>query len=69
MYSLAFDDLISNHFEIQSKLPKRQRRPCPTRPEYFDKVVSGELKGAALQEALINYNDQVRILIFVRCIL
>jgi len=42
----------------QSKLPKRQRRPCPTRPEYFDKVVSGELKGAALQEALINYNDQ-----------
>ena len=53
------DDIL--FFKPQSKLPKRQRRPCPTRPEYFDKVVSGELKGAALQEALINYNDQVMI--------
>ncbi|XP_040568987.1 zinc finger protein 475 [Lepeophtheirus salmonis] len=37
----------------QMKLPKSQRRPPPTEPESFGKVVSGEIKGQALQK----YND------------
>jgi len=45
----------------QEKLPKKERRPLPTAPENFDKVVSGELKGKDLakmnQKAFDDYND------------
>jgi hypothetical protein len=45
----------------QEKLPKKERRPLPTAPENFDKVVSGEIKGKDLakmnQKAFDDYND------------
>ena len=45
----------------QEKLPKKERRPLPTAPENFDKVVSGEIKGKDLvkmnQKAFEDYND------------
>jgi hypothetical protein len=42
----------------QEKLPKKQRRPAPTKPMDFDKVISGELKGKDLQSAMEVYNTQ-----------
>lgn len=42
----------------QSKLPKKQRRPCPTRPNDFERVISGELKGQDLKTAMLEYNNQ-----------
>ena len=45
----------------QEKLPKKERRPLPTAPENFDKVVSGEIKGKDLvkmnQKAFDDYNE------------
>jgi len=41
-----------------SKLPKKHRRPCPNRPQDFDRVISGELRGSELKAALQDYNDQ-----------
>ena len=45
----------------QEKLPKKERRPLPTAPPDFDKVVKGEIKGAALakinQAAAEEFND------------
>jgi len=45
----------------QDKLPKSQRRDLPKPPEDFDKVLSGEIKGKALQKmnnkAFEDYND------------
>eukprot|EP00092_Neocalanus_flemingeri_P014407 GFUD01015541.1.p1 GENE.GFUD01015541.1~~GFUD01015541.1.p1 ORF type:complete len:313 (+),score=98.07 GFUD01015541.1:52-990(+) len=45
----------------QEKLPKKERRPMPTAPENFDKVVSGEIKGKDLvkmnQKAFEDYNE------------
>ena len=44
----------------QEKLPKKERRPLPTAPENFEKVVSGEIKGKELvklnQQAFDDYN-------------
>ena len=42
----------------QAKLPKKQRRPPPSRPDTFDRVLKGELKGKALEEAMTEYNNQ-----------
>ena len=33
----------------QLKLPKKQRRPLPTKPMEYDRVVNGDLKGKDLQ--------------------
>ena len=45
----------------QDKLPKEKRRPVPTAPENFDKVISGEIKGKELvkmnQKAFEDYNE------------
>jgi len=45
----------------QEKLPKSQRRPVPTAPENFEKVISGEIKGKELvkmnQKAFDDYNE------------
>jgi len=45
----------------QEKLPKKDRRPLPTAPENFDKVVKGEIKGKDLvkmnQKAFDDYNE------------
>ena len=45
----------------QEKLPKEKRRPLPTAPENFDKVISGEIKGKELikmnQKAFDDYNE------------
>lgn len=38
----------------QKKLPKSQRRPVPTRPDQFDRVISGEMKSSEIQ----NYNEK-----------
>ena len=46
---------------FQEKLPKEKRRPLPTAPENFDKVISGEIKGKELikmnQKAFDDYNE------------
>ena len=39
----------------QKKLPKSQRRPVPTAPRNFDKILSGEIKAP---KELQEYNDQ-----------
>ena len=39
-------------------MPKKQRRPCPTRPNDFERVISGELKGQDLKTAMLEYNNQ-----------
>merc|ERR1712130_406189 len=45
----------------QEKLPKKERRPLPTAPVDFDKVVKGEVKGKALakinQQAADEFNE------------
>lgn len=45
----------------QEKLPKKERRPIPSAPPDFDKVVKGELKGKALakvnQQAADEFNE------------
>ena len=45
----------------QEKLPKKQRRPIPTAPQDFDKVVKGEIKGKELvklnQKASDEHNE------------
>jgi len=47
----------------QESLPKAQRRPLPTAPENFDKIISGEIKGKDLmkmnQQAFDDYNTSV----------
>ena len=46
---------------FKEKLPKEKRRPLPTAPENFDKVISGEIKGKELikmnQKAFDDYNE------------
>eukprot|EP00092_Neocalanus_flemingeri_P001459 GFUD01001557.1.p1 GENE.GFUD01001557.1~~GFUD01001557.1.p1 ORF type:complete len:483 (-),score=172.49 GFUD01001557.1:107-1555(-) len=45
----------------QEKLPKKEKRPVPTAPEDFDKVVKGEIKGKDLvkinQKAFDEHNE------------
>ena len=42
----------------QLKLPKHQRRPPPTKPFEFDRVIKGDLKGKNLAAAMEEYNAQ-----------
>jgi len=42
----------------QQKLPKKQRRPPPTKPFEYDTVIGGNLKGKDLQEAMEKLNAQ-----------
>ena len=45
----------------QEKLPRKERRPVPTAPQDFDKVVKGEVKGKDLakinQKAFDEHNE------------
>jgi len=47
----------------QETLPKAERRPLPTAPENFDKIISGEIKGKDLiklnQQSFDDYNTSV----------
>ena len=53
--------LTMNEFVCQERLPMAKRRPVPTAPENFDKVISGEIKGKDLikmnQKAFDDYNE------------
>lgn len=42
----------------QQKLPKKQRRPPPSKPMEYDRVINGDLKGKDLQAAMDEYNAQ-----------
>ena len=42
----------------QMKLPKKQRRPIPSKPEEYERIISGELKGKDFQMAMDQYNQQ-----------
>ena len=44
----------------QLKLPKKQRRPCPSKPEEYERIISGELKGKDYQTAMDQYNLQAK---------
>jgi len=42
----------------QNQLPKKQRRPPPTKPFGFDQAINGGLKGKDLDAAMEEYNAQ-----------
>ena len=51
----------------QLKLPKKQRRPCPSKPEEYERIISGELKGKDYQTAMDQYNLQAKSLLIKSC--
>merc|ERR1712008_89935 len=42
----------------QLKLPKKQRRPCHEKPQEYERIISGELKGKDYHTAMDQYNLQ-----------
>ena len=42
----------------QLKLPKKQRRPIPSKPMEYERIISGDLKGKDFQTAMDQYNQQ-----------
>jgi hypothetical protein len=51
----------------QLKLPKKQRRPCPEKPQEYERIISGELKGKDYQTAMDQYNLQAKSLLIKSC--
>ena len=51
----------------QLKLPKKQRRPCPSKPEEYERIISGELKGKDYQTAMDQYNLQAKSIFKKSC--